>query len=139
MKQTARDTRGPRLPKNYALVLEIVRKQGHGVHTTLHDIFNSARRLNPGIGHTTVYRALQRLTDIGLIAEVAVPGTASTLFEPTAPAHGHFLCKECGKVSDLDFTLRPATLRKLSEQHDLTIDDASIVLRGTCSDCAPRR
>jgi Fe2+ or Zn2+ uptake regulation protein len=139
MKQPARDTRAPKLPKNYALVLEMVRKQGHGVHATLHDIFNAARRLNPGIGHTTVYRALQRLTDLGLIAQVAVPGTASTLFEPAAPAHGHFLCKECGKVSDLDFTLRPATLRKLSEQHDLTIEDASVVLRGTCSDCAPRR
>jgi Fe2+ or Zn2+ uptake regulation protein len=139
MKQTARGTRGPKLPKNYALVLEIVRKQGHGVHATLHDIFNSARRQSQGIGHTTVYRALQRLTNLGLIAEVAVPGAASTLFEPAAPAHGHFLCKECGRVSDLDFILRPSTLRKLSEQHDLTIDDASIVLRGTCSDCAPRR
>ena len=56
-----------------------------------------------------------------------MPGAASTLFEPAAPAHGHFLCKECGRVSDLDFILRPSTLRKLSEQHDLTIDDASIV------------
>jgi Fe2+ or Zn2+ uptake regulation protein len=139
MKQAARETRGPKLPKNYALVLEIVRKQGVGVHSTLQEIFTAARRHSPGIGHTTVYRALQRLGNVGLIAEVAVPGTASTLFEPIAPPHGHFLCKECGKVSDLDFTLRQSTLRKLSEQHGLTIDDASVVLRGTCADCAQDR
>ncbi|HWE72791.1 MAG TPA: transcriptional repressor [Stellaceae bacterium] len=139
MKQAAREMRDPKLPKNYALVLELVRKQGHGVHATLHEIYTAARRQRPGIGHTTVYRALQRLANLGLIAEVAVPGAASALFEPTAPSHGHFLCKECGRVSDLDFTLRPATLRKLSEEHDLTIDDASVILRGLCSDCAPRR
>jgi Fe2+ or Zn2+ uptake regulation protein len=138
MKQ-AREKQGPKLPKNYALVFEVMRKHGHGVHSTLHEIFNATRRLSPGIGHTTVYRALQRLTKLGLIAEVAVPGTASALFELAAAAHGHFLCKECGKVSDLDFTLRQATLRKLSEQHGLAIDDASVVLRGTCADCAPRR
>jgi Fe2+ or Zn2+ uptake regulation protein len=139
MKQAARETHGPKLPKNYALVLEIVRKQGQGVHASLHEIYSSARRQRPGIGHTTVYRALQRLNDLGLIAEVALPGANSALFEPAAPSHGHFLCKDCGKVSDLAFALRPATLRKLSEENGLTIDDASVVLRGLCSDCAPRR
>jgi Fe2+ or Zn2+ uptake regulation protein len=139
MTQAARETRGPKLPKNYALVLEVVRKQERSVHSTLHEIFTAARLLSPSIGHTTVYRALQRLTTLGLIAEVAVPGASAALFEPPAPSHGHFLCKECGKVSDLDFALRQATLRKLSEQHGLTIDDASVVLRGTCADCAPRR
>jgi Fur family transcriptional regulator, ferric uptake regulator len=139
MKQAAPEPRGPKLPKNYALVLEVVRKQGAGVHSTLHEIYSAARRQRPSIGHTTVYRALQRLTTLGLIAEVAVPGGTSALFEPTAPSHGHFLCKKCGKVSDLAFALRSATLRKLSNQHGFEIDDASVVLRGTCSDCAPRR
>jgi Fur family peroxide stress response transcriptional regulator len=60
------------------------------------------------------------------------------VFEPAAQSHGHFLCKRCGKILDVDYTLRPSTLRKLAKKGGIQIEDASVMLRGTCADCAGR-
>lgn len=125
----------PRLPKNYRLIYEIIRSAGHGVHFTMNDVFAQAKRRQPRIGFSTVYRGIQRLRDTGCIDEIDLPGCDSAVYELKGAPHAHFRCERCGRVEDVSYQLPPRTLAALSEQTGATIDAAVLALRGVCRAC----
>ncbi len=79
--------RPQKLPKNYQLVYDVVCAQPHGAHAAAGEIYAEARRRQSSIGYSTVYRALDRLRDTGLVHEVRVPGATGALYE--VARHGH--------------------------------------------------
>ena len=125
----------PRLPKNYRLVNDVVREHGLGRHLTTGDVHALARHRQPKIGFTTVYRALNRLTELGLVSEVRVPGAGMTYYETQAEPHAHFHCEGCGRIEDLDYRLPAPVLRRIARSHDVSVSDALVTLVGRCSDC----
>lgn len=124
-----------RLPENHRLVHDVVREQASGTHATARDIFAAVTRRRPGIGYSTVYRALDRLCELGLISRVRVAGGASAVYEAARMSHAHFLCTECGRVDDVDYTLAPAALEAVAAAHGAEIREATLTLRGTCARC----
>jgi Fe2+ or Zn2+ uptake regulation protein len=125
----------PRLPKNYRLVNDVVREHGHGRHLTTQDVHALARRSQPTIGFTTVYRALNRLTEMGLVSEVRVPGAGMTYFETHAEPHAHFHCEGCGRIEDLDYRMPDVALRRIARAYDVAVSDALVTVVGRCADC----
>lgn len=126
-----------RLPENHRLVYDVVRGQEPGTHATTRDIFAAVARRRPGIGYSTVYRALDRLCALGLVAQVRVPGGTSAVYEPARTDHAHFLCTGCGRVDDVDYTLAPAELEALAAARGIEVSEATLTLRGTCARCRP--
>lgn len=124
-----------RLPDNYRLVYDVVCEQVEGMHTTAAEIYAEARRRRSGIGHSTVYRALDRLRDLGLILEVRVPGGASALYEPNRPGHAHFMCGRCGRVEDIEFALAPAQFDEVAATRGVEVTGVSLTLQGVCAEC----
>ena len=124
-----------RLPKNYRFVLAVVRSLGRGTHATTREIFAEAKRQQPRLGYSTVYRALLRLRDLGEVAEVNIPGLPSAIYESAANKHAHFHCQKCGRVEDVDFVGEVDNLGKIV-QTDHLINDVSLVLHGVCAGCA---
>jgi Fe2+ or Zn2+ uptake regulation protein len=124
-----------RLPKNHALVLEVVRSQGAGVHATMQEIFAAAKERLPAIGYSTVYRALIRLRDLGLVSEVAIPGAPAVVYEPVSATHGHFRCRRCGRVEDIDYALPPDFVRQVEAERGVEIAEALLTLNGVCAAC----
>ncbi len=127
--------RAPQLPKNTRLVLDIVGAQVAGDHADAHAIFAAARLRRPGIGVSTVYRALERLSADGLIHAVRVPGAASALYEPARTGHAHFLCTRCGAVADIDYDLPPSAIAALNAAHGVVIAGAALTFSGLCAGC----
>ncbi|MBV8726855.1 MAG: transcriptional repressor, partial [Candidatus Eremiobacteraeota bacterium] len=72
------------------MINDIVRRQAHGVHLSVADVYARAKKRRPGIGFTTVYRALARLRDLGLISEIRLPGAEGAYYEAAGEAHAHF-------------------------------------------------
>jgi len=125
----------PRLPKNYRLVNDVIREHGHGRHLTTSDVHALARRRQATIGFTTVYRALNRLTELGLVSEVRVPGAGMTYYETQAEPHAHFHCERCGRIDDLDYRMPDAVLARIARSHDVSVSDALVTLVGRCAAC----
>lgn len=124
-----------RLAKNYALVYELVLAHGTGKHVTASQVLAEAKVRRPGMGETTVYRALARLRDLGLLAEVALPGGASTYYElPVAP-HAHFRCEKCGRVDDVDYALPAAVVEELAVKQRAKVASVHLSLHGLCVRC----
>ncbi|MDQ2909377.1 MAG: transcriptional repressor [Candidatus Eremiobacteraeota bacterium] len=123
------------LPKNYQLVYDIVQSGGLGCHLTMRDVFERAARHRPGIGHSTVYRGLVRLRDLGLIAEIVVPGSDSASYEPLGPAHAHFRCLGCGAIADVDYALSRRVMRTVTEKHGFEVTAGTVTFEGRCTGC----
>ncbi len=91
-----------RLPANYQLVYDVVRAQEPGLHAPAGDIFTRAKALKASLGYSTVYRALDRLCQMGLVLELHLPGMNAALYEQARSGHAHFVCRSCGRIEDVD-------------------------------------
>jgi Fe2+ or Zn2+ uptake regulation protein len=127
-----------RLAKNYRLVYDVVRKQGHGRHLATADVFKLVKRRRVGIGFTTVYRALAKLRDLGLISEIHLPGADSAYYEPAGDPHAHFRCDLCGSVKDIAYVPSKRVVAQLAERNGVSVSDVILSLHGRCASCRER-
>ena len=82
----------------------------------------------------SVYNVLESLVAAGLVLPAdAGPGRA--LFEAGTAFHHHFVCRECGVVQDVSCVVgaKPCLDPLLV---DAEVDEAQVILRGRCSECA---
>lgn len=75
--------------------------EGRKDHPTADTVYMNVRKTFPNISLGTVYRNLTLLADIGEITRIRV-GDGMDHFDATTTPHYHFICKECGAVSDFD-------------------------------------
>lgn len=125
-----------RLPKNYRTVLDVVNEFGAGRHASAQDVYQLARERQPGIGFTTVHRGLARLSALGHILKLDIPGEGSARYEPATAAHAHFRCTACGGLDDVEFALPAATVDELATRYGIAIRGESVTLSGICRSCA---
>lgn len=123
------------MTKNHRLVLEVVRERGCGTHLSMNAVHSLARERQPRIGFTTVYRALARLRDEGLVSEIRLPGAEAAYFEPAGPNHAHFLCSVCGAISDVAYALPAGTTDEIARREGIQIRDLRLSFHGTCRAC----
>lgn len=123
------------LTKNYQLVFDVVQDSGLGQHLTMPEVFARAAERRPGIGYSTVYRGLVRLRELGLIAEIVVPGADAATYEPLAPRHAHVRCKLCGRIDDVSYALPPRVLRSVAMASNYAIESGSVSFEGRCASC----
>jgi len=84
----------------------------------------------------TVYRALKRLTELGLAHRI------ESLNAFVCCAHGGHagtaafaICSDCGTVSEFHHSEVAALLGAWAEEQDFSIHKTTIELRGQCHDC----
>lgn len=70
-------------------------------HPTADVVYMNVRQDNPNISLGTVYRNLTLLTEIGEINRIRV-GDGVDHFDANTSPHYHFVCTECGCISDLE-------------------------------------
>ncbi|HTA38517.1 MAG TPA: transcriptional repressor [Candidatus Acidoferrales bacterium] len=125
------------LSKNHRLVYQIVLEQGVGTHLSMTQLFELARTRQPAIGFTTVYRALTRLRDAGLVAEINLPGAECAVYEPMAPPHAHFRCTVCARVVDVPYTISDGVSDQLGNENGFMIERSEVAFSGHCATCHP--
>jgi Fe2+ or Zn2+ uptake regulation protein len=123
------------LPKNHRLIYEIVREQGHGRHLPMAEIHALAQARQEGMGFTTVYRALTRLRDIGLVDEITLPGADSAFYELANEPHAHFRCDTCGRIEDIAYEIPLELAADVARRNNIEINAVQISLHGRCSSC----
>ena len=137
-KEVQHELGSARLPRNYRAVYAVLCDLGLGEHAGAGEIYVAARKRQPTIGYSTVYRALERLTTLGLITEVRVPGAQSILYEPVRAAHAHFFCQSCRSVQDVAFDLPSTAVGDLARRYGVSIDKTELTFEGLCRACAQR-
>lgn len=107
---------------------------GRKDHPTADIVYMNVRQQNPNISLGTVYRNLTLLADIGEIRRLRV-GDGVDHFDADISPHYHFVCSECGCVTDL----KMGSIEKITElagaNFDGYIAGHITYFYGTCGQC----
>jgi Fur family ferric uptake transcriptional regulator len=131
-----RDT-GHRSGSGRGAVIEVLAR--HDCLMTAGDILAELQKGDRRIGFATVYRALETLSELGLVRRVD-PGTGSAAYEPVDPSgdhHHHVVCDGCGDVAPFEDDALERTIDELSDRLGRQIESHEVVLRGRCENCRP--
>ena len=104
-------------------------------HPTAEWIYTQLKPTIPDLSLATVYRNLAMFKAEGTIDSVGVFEGLEHFDFRTDP-HAHFVCKQCGAVSDLDWLRLPET--SLDDLETLTgahADSYHLVVSGVCAAC----
>jgi Fe2+ or Zn2+ uptake regulation protein len=128
---------GLRITNQRSSILDIIR-QGQG-HLDADEVYRLARKKQPRLSLSTVYRTLQMLKKLGLVEEVHFD-EAHHHYEIKPPAeHHHLVCLGCGQVVEFQYPLAHLVKRNVTEAKDFEIVDTELRMTGYCSKCRQRR
>ncbi|GAB2861253.1 transcriptional repressor [Actinocorallia aurea] len=101
------------------------------------DIYAVLRAEGSKIGLTTVYRALQALSESGEVDVLrTVDGEAVYRACSSVEHHHHLVCRSCGKTIEVAGPAVEKWADALAEEHGFTDMTHTIEIFGTCPDCA---
>ncbi len=106
-------------------------------HLTADTIYADLKKDNPELSLGTVYRNLTKLTEIGAIKKVSLPNQVDK-FDKNLEPHAHFICDECGSITDINIPEVDKFLNKISKDEDISIRKYDLTLNGTCKKCKNR-
>lgn len=98
-------------------------------HPTAKDIYESCKKEIPNISLATIYRNLNKLSDMGLIKRIKMPNNIDRFDH--IDNHPHFICIKCGKIIDLDESF---DVSKFAPKN-VMITDYEINFKGICENC----
>lgn len=111
-------------------IIEYMNRHMDG-HPTVDMIYEALSKEIPTLSMTTIYNALNAFVENGLVSTVTITGT-EIRYDPTTSPHHHFLCKECGKILDINIEC-PVGEKK--ETHGHKIEEVHGYFKGLCKDC----
>jgi Fur family peroxide stress response transcriptional regulator len=104
-------------------------------HPSAETIYQKVKRRYPAVSVATVYKTLETLVEIGEI-RVALVSQGKTRYDMRMDRHHHFLCSQCGAVTDVDMNLNcletcvPETMG-----HSYRVLRSEVVFHGICPHC----
>ncbi len=120
-----------RMTSQRSLMLEYLRQTKE--HPTAIRIYEEMKGRLPNISVGTVYRNIGFFKDIGLLRELNISGISR--FDGNTTDHGHFLCKGCAKVIDLEDVEISGLVDLIEQGNGVKIETANVNFVGICREC----
>lgn len=103
-------------------------------HPTADTLYMAIREEYPNISLGTVYRNLNLLVELGEIQKLTC-GDGADHFDAETSPHYHFLCKDCGQVSDMAMENMDELNTIANQNCTGHIDNHMIYFYGSCGAC----
>jgi len=126
--------RGDRMTASRRAVLEAL--HGRDDHLPAEEVLAVAGALHPTVHRTTVYRALELLTGLGVVQHVHLGHGATAYHLATEEGHLHAQCRSCGDVIDLPRSVLDDAGRVIALETGFRLDPDHMALSGTCARCS---
>ncbi len=132
-------TKGGRMTAQRRIILNAYRAASE--HPTAEEIYQIARRKDPGVNLSTVYRTMRWLEREGLVCSRLLDADSkSERFDSARPdEHHHFICSKCRRIVEFDSSELGLVLRSVEQRYSLQVERSTLVLRGLCNRCRPVR
>jgi len=117
-----------------AVILDIVRA-GKG-HLDADEIYQQARKKLARLSLSTVYRALAKFKETGLIEERHLDENHHHYEISHRGEHHHLICTRCGKVVEFKLPITEIVIEKVPQAAGFKINHiGELSLSGLCPDC----
>jgi len=115
-------------------ILEVL-SEGEELHLSALEIYERLKARFPAVAPSTVYRALERMTQQGLVS-VSDMGKGVTLYERVGQAlHHHLVCSRCGRIQRMDHSLVAPFFAAIESTYAFRIQTNHLILFGLCHEC----
>jgi Fur family ferric uptake transcriptional regulator len=109
-------------------------------HVGAQDIVEHLRRQGTAVGKSTVYRALDRLVEQGVLRRFYLEEGMSACYQlilenGRCHEHFHLKCLSCGRLIHMECSLLQEIQGHILEEHRFRIDQSKTVFYGLCEDC----
>ncbi len=103
------------------------------------DIVSQLKKKHINYHRSTLFRAINRLKEKGLIKELIINNEKKFYESATIPHHHHLICYQCKKIVDVDLDQKEKFIFNLSkliqEKYCFRIKDHLLEFYGLCKNC----
>lgn len=133
--------RGYKMTPQRKEILKIFVEHPDSHHMSAEDVYSILRERESEIGLATVYRALDLLSELGILVHVDF-GDGCARYElntadPKVHHHHHLICVKCKKVIEFEEDLLDDLEETIAKESDFQILNHEVKFFGYCKDCRP--
>ncbi len=129
--------KGHRLTPQRMLVIEALHNAD--AHISAEEIYGQLHSRYPYANISTVYRTLELLKELNLVAETNFGEGRVRYHVAEKGRHHHLVCYNCGKVIDLDESTLYPLKDTLLHDYGFDADLRHLAISGKCSGCRGKR
>jgi Fe2+ or Zn2+ uptake regulation protein len=115
--------------------LAVLRAVSSQPHITADAVAEAVRAEIGAISLQSVYDALGILVAQRLIRRIQPAGSPARYEDRVGDNHHHLICRNCGRVVDVDCAVGSAPCLTASDDRGYEIDEAEVAYWGRCPDC----
>jgi Fur family ferric uptake transcriptional regulator len=128
---------GLRLTPQRLMVMDVVFH--HEGHITAEEIHAKVQAQYPYVDLSTVYRTLQVLKEMGLVAELQASGGPTQYEALREGSHHHAICCACGTMLELAPEILEPIREQLLAQYGFHAEFTHMAISGLCRTCAEQK
>jgi len=127
-------SQGKRVTPQRLLLFEIM--QEHGGHLDADELYLLAKKKEPRLSLSTVYRTLSLLKELGLIEELHFDEEHHHYeIKGRGAEHYHLVCLGCGEIIEFESPLTNRVKAQVAQDHHFQATGVHIDLKGYCQRC----
>ena len=115
--------------------LAVLRAVSAGPHITADAVADVVRGEIGAISLQSVYDALNVLVTEKIIRRIQPAGSPARFETRVGDNHHHLICRNCGRVVDVDCAVGDAPCLTAQDDQGYEIDEAEVAYWGRCPDC----
>ena len=124
---------GYRLTRPLRAIVEIMARSSRALSPA--DVYDLGRKEYKGLGLVTVYRALEKLEELGLVQRVHQPGGCHMYLRATQGHEHLLLCTSCGRAEYFSGDDLAPLMKSIARRSRFRIQEHWLQLYGLCEEC----
>jgi Fe2+ or Zn2+ uptake regulation protein len=128
---------GLRLTSQRKLLMDIIQRGED--HPDAYDIYRLAKKKQPKISLSTVYRSLQMFKKLGLIEELHLTEEHHHYEVKSSSDHHHLVCIGCGGVIEFECPLTRKIQEDVGAEKDFEVIGIKTLMTGFCARCRAKK
>ena len=128
---------GLRLTNQRQQILDLFDGTPDGHHLSAEEIHSELSKKGNRISHSTIYRALHSMVDLGIMREVELAEGRKyyELSTPLAKQHHHLVCVHCSDVLEFEDDRVTKASQQETLAHGFLLRDCQFTVYGICPAC----
>ncbi|MDP2920626.1 MAG: Fur family transcriptional regulator [Dehalococcoidia bacterium] len=125
--------KGLRMTPQRLMIIAAIEKSDN--HIGADEIYTQVVEKYPNVNISTVYRTLDVLEEMGMVTKTDLGGGRVQYHPAEKGHHHHLVCRECGKITDLDEAALSVLKETLLRHYNFVADLRHMGIWGYCAKC----